>query len=58
MISYQDLVLVIGIFAVVGYFVCLAWVVLDNKKFYKELDKQRYGWYNKEEEKQGGNPKC
>ena len=51
MFSYQDLVLMIGILAVVGYFVCLAWIVLDNKKFYEELDKQRYGWYNKEEEK-------
>lgn len=54
MISYQDLVLVIGILAVIAYFGCLVWIVLDNKKFYEELDKQRYGWYNKEEEKQGG----
>lgn len=54
MFPYQDLVLMIGILAVIGYFGFLTWVVLDNKKFYEELDKQRYGWYNKEEEKQGG----
>lgn len=34
---------------------CLVWMVLDNKKFYEELDKQRYGCYNKEEKSQGGN---
>ena len=37
--------------ALVGFLCCLVWIVLDNKKFYEELDKQRYGWYNKEEEK-------
>ena len=39
--------------ALVGFLISLVWIVLDNKKFYEELDKQRYGWYNKEEEKQG-----
>lgn len=42
------------IFILIGFLCCLVWIVLDNKKFYEELDKQRYGWYNKEEEKQGG----
>ena len=37
----------------IGFLISLVWIVLDNKKFYEELDKQRYGWYNKEEEKQG-----
>ena len=44
------------IIALVGFLISLVWIVLDNKKFYEELDKQRYGWYNKEEEKQGGLP--
>lgn len=39
------------IFILVGFLISLVWIVLDNKKFYEELDKQRYGWYNKEEEK-------
>ena len=43
MISYPDLILVIGVLAFVGFFGCLVWVVLDNKKFYEDLDKQRYG---------------
>ena len=37
--------------ALVGFLISLVWIVLDNKKFYEELDKQRYGCYNKEEEK-------
>lgn len=37
--------------ALVGFLISLVWIVLDNKKFYEELDKQRYGRYNKEEEK-------
>ena len=40
--------------ALIGFLISLVWIVLDNKKFYEELDKQRYGCYNKEEEKQGG----
>lgn len=39
------------IIALIGFLGCLVWIMLDNKKFYEELDKQRYGWYNKEEEK-------
>lgn len=39
------------IITLVGFLVSLVWIVLDNKKFYEELDKQRYGCYNKEEEK-------
>ena len=35
----------------VGFLISLGWIVLDNKKFYEELDNQLYGWYNKEEEK-------
>lgn len=37
--------------ALVGFLISLVWIVLDNKKFYEALDKQRYGCYNKEEEK-------
>lgn len=37
--------------ALIGFLISLVWIVLDNKKFYEELDKQRYGCYNKEEEK-------
>ena len=29
------------IVALVGFLGCLVWLVLDNKKFYKELDKIR-----------------
>ena len=38
------------IFVLVGFLGCLVWMVLDNKKFYEELDKQRYGCYNNGEE--------
>lgn len=51
---YYSIILAGIIVVSVGFLGCLVWVVLDNKKFYEELDKQRYGWYNKEEEKQGG----
>ena len=44
------LIIFVGIiFVAVGFLGCLVWVVLDNKKFYEGLDKQRYGWYNEEE---------
>ena len=36
----------------------IALSVLDNKKFYEGLDKQRYGCYNKEEEKPRRSPQC
>lgn len=48
--SYQIVILAVGALAIIGFFGCLAWVVLDNKKFYEELDKQRYGCYNNNEE--------
>jgi hypothetical protein len=48
---YYSIVLVGIILVAVGFLGCLVWIVLDNKKFYEGLDKQRYGWYNKEEEK-------
>ena len=48
---YYFIILAGIILAVVGFLGCLVWGVLDNKKFYEELDKQRYGCYNKEEEK-------
>lgn len=51
---YYFIILVGIIVVAVGFLGCLVWMVLDNKKFYERLDKQRYGWYNKEEEKQGG----
>jgi hypothetical protein len=48
---YYSIVLAGIIFVTVGFLGCLVWVVLDNKNFYEGLDKQRYEWYNKEEEK-------
>lgn len=38
------------IFALVSFLIDLIWMVLDNKKFYEKLDKQRYGCYNNNEE--------
>lgn len=58
MSPYHIISLVVSFAAFVGFLGCWIWIVLDNKKFYEELDKQRYGWYNKEEEKQGGNKPC
>lgn len=46
------------IIALIGFLISLIWIVLDNKKFYEGLDKQRYGWYNKEEEKPRRLPQC
>lgn len=54
MSPYHIVSLAVSITAFVGILGGFIWIVLDNKKFYEELDKQRYGWYNKEEEKQGG----
>lgn len=48
---YHIVALAVSLAGFVGFFGCLIWIVFDNKKFYEELDKQRYGWYNKEEEK-------
>ena len=48
---YHIVSLAVSITALVSFLGCWVWIVLDNKKFYEELDKQRYGWYNKEEEK-------
>lgn len=38
------------IIVLVCFLIGLVWMVLDNKKFYEELDKQRYGCYNNNEE--------
>lgn len=54
MSPYHIVSLAVSITAFVGFLGCVIWTLWDNKKFYEELDKQRYGWYNKEEEKQGG----
>ena len=48
---YHIISLAVSITALVGFLGCWIWIMLDNKKFYEELDKQRYKWYNKEEEK-------
>lgn len=53
MSPYHIVSLAVSITAFIGIFGGFIWIVLDNKKFYEGLDKQRYGWYNKEEEKQG-----
>ena len=54
MSPYHIVSLAVSITAFVGILGGFIWSLWDNKKFYEELDKQRYGWYNKEEEKQGG----
>lgn len=51
MSPYHIVSLAVSITAFVGILGGFIWSLWDNKKFYEGLDKQRYGWYNEEEEK-------
>lgn len=48
MTPYQFVSLVVCIVAFVGLIVFEIFLLIDNKKFYEALDKQRYGCYNKD----------
>lgn len=50
MSPYEFVSLCVMITAGIGLVICQVWLLFDNKKFYEELDKQRYGWYNNNEE--------
>lgn len=50
MSPYEFVSLCIMIAAGIGFIICQVWLLFDNKKFYEELDKQRYGCYNNGEE--------
>lgn len=56
MSPYHIVSLAVCVAAFIGLIVCWVWLLIDNKKFYEELDKQRYGWYNNNDNKQRRKP--
>lgn len=55
---YYFISLCVMVTAGIGLIIFEIWLLFDNKKFWESIDKQRYGCYNKEEEKLRRGKQC